>query len=260
MQDLSPSGWLDFLLELAARADATALAWFRRDDLDVAAKSDRTPVTAADLEIERDVRTLTQTRFPQLGLIGEEYGASASAAINLIVDPIDGTANYARGIPIFATLLAIEADGEVLAGVVSAPALGTRWHAARGVGAFRNGARIRVSATDRLADAQVFHGGIAGVERNAEVPGFMDLLRTSKRQRGFGDFYQHMLVAEGAGEIAIDIGLAPWDIAALTVVIDEAGGRWSALDARRDIHATSLITTNAVLHEKTLSVLAGTSR
>jgi len=259
VQDLSASGWLDFLLELAGRADTIALDWFRRQDLGVSAKADQTPVTAADLQIEREVRTLAQARFPRLGLIGEEYGASASAAVNLIVDPIDGTANFARGIPIFATLLAIQADGEVLAGVVSAPALGTRWRAARGHGAFRDDSRIRVSPIERLADAQVFHGGIAGVERNADVPGFMDLLRASKRQRGFGDFYQHVLVAEGAGEIAIDVGLAAWDIAAVTVIVEEAGGCWSNLDAGRDIYARSLITTNGALHAQTLTVLAGTS-
>jgi len=260
VQDLTPALWLDVLLELVERADAIALDWFGRQDLDVAAKADATPVTAADLQIEREIRRLAQARFPRLGLVGEEYGASASAQANLIVDPIDGTANFARGIPIFATLLAIQSGDAILAGVVSAPALRTRWRAAHGCGAFRDDKRIRVSRIERLADAQVFHGGIAGVERNAEVPGFMNLLRASKRQRGFGDFYQHVLVAEGAGEVAIDVGLAPWDIAALTVITEEAGGRWSSLDARRDIHARSLITTNGTLHDQTLALLAGSSQ
>ena len=254
---MPPAAWLAFLLELAERADAIALEWFRRQDLDVATKADQTPVTAADLAIERELRTMAQARHPSLGLVGEEYGAGACAAVNLIIDPIDGTANFARGIPIFATLLAIQSGDDMLAGVVSAPALGTRWWAAQGGGAFRNDKSIRVSQVDRLADAQVFHGGIAGVERNAEIPGFMGLLRASRRQRGFGDFYQHVLVAEGAGEIAIDVGLAPWDIAALLVVVEEAGGCATTLDGRRDLHGRSLITSNGALHEHALAVLAG---
>ncbi|RPI46101.1 MAG: histidinol-phosphatase [Betaproteobacteria bacterium] len=257
---MTPADWLALLHALADRADAIALDWFRRQDLDVATKADQTPVTAADLAIERELRTMAQSRHPSLGLIGEEYGATASAAVNLIVDPIDGTANFARGIPIFATLLAIQSGDDMLAGVVSAPALATRWRAAKGCGALRNDKPIRVSRIDRLAEAQVFHGGVAGVERNAEIPGFMDLLRASKRQRGFGDFYQHVLVAEGAGEIAIDIGLAPWDIAALVIVLEEAGGRASTLDGRRDIHGRSLVASNGALHEQALAVLAGTSR
>jgi histidinol-phosphatase len=260
VQDLTAAAWLDFLVELAERADAIALEWFRSQDLDVAAKADRTPVTAADLQIEREIRTAAQARFPRLGLIGEEYGASAAAEFNLIVDPIDGTANFARGIPIFATLLAIQAGEVLLAGVASAPALGSRWRAARGCGAFRNDDRIHASRIDRLADAQVFHGGIAGAERNAELPGFMDLLRASKRQRGFGDFYQHVLVAEGAGEIAIDVGLAPWDIAALVVIVEEAGGRATTLAGRSDIHGRSLVTSNGVLHNEALALLTQGSR
>ena len=254
---MSPSQWLAFLTELADRADAIALRYFRSRDLHVATKGDLTPVTAADLKIESELRALAAARHPGLGLVGEEYGSGSAADTRLIVDPIDGTANFARGIPIFATLLAIQAGNDVLAGVASAPALATRWQAARTCGAFRNGTPIRVSAVDTLAEAQVFHGGVAGAERNAEVPGFMPLMRAAKRQRGFGDFYQHMLVAEGAGEVAIDIGLAAWDIAALTVVIDEAGGRWSALDGTRDIHARSLITSNGVLHEPARLLLMG---
>lgn len=257
MQDLKPRDWLDFLLKLADLAEPIALRWFRHDDLDVAVKSDASPVTAADLEIERAVRTAAATAYPDLGLIGEEYGSTGATHANLVIDPIDGTANFARGIPIFATLLAIEIDARIVAGVVAAPALATRWYAARGEGAWRNGRRIHVSTIDELGAAQVFHGGTAGAERTGELPGFLPLLRASKRQRGFGDFYQHVLVAEGAGEIAIDIGLAPWDIAALVIVTEEAGGRATALTGKRDIRGRSLLSTNGRLHECARAMLLG---
>lgn len=257
MQDLTPGDWLDFLLGLADRADPIALRWFRRDDLDVSLKSDRSPVTVADLEIERELRTAAIAAHPMLGLVGEEYGTTADRAVCLVIDPIDGTANYARGIPIFATLLAIRSAGEIVAGVASAPALATRWYAARGCGAYRNGRPIRVSEIGTLDAAQVFHGGMAGAERTGELPGLMPLLRASRRQRGFGDFYQHVLVAEGAGEVAIDVGLAPWDIAALTVIAEEAGGCATTLEGRRDIEGRSLLTTNGRVHEAARATLAG---
>jgi len=248
---------LDFLLGLAARAEPIALHWFRRDDLDIATKADQSPVTAADLAIERELRTITLAAYPDIGLIGEEYGSTEAKPTSLIIDPIDGTANFARGIPIFATLLAIRIEQEIVAGVVTAPALGNRWYAARGCGAFRDGRPIRVSTVDRVNEAQVFHGGMAGAERTGELPGLLPLLRASKRQRGFGDFYQHVLVAEGAGEVAIDVGLAPWDIAALTIVTEEAGGRATTLNGERDIHGRSLLTTNGRLHEATRRILLG---
>lgn len=257
MQDLTPQRALEFLLGLADRADAIARHWFRRDDLDIALKPDQTPVTAADLAIERELRSAALAAWPEIGLIGEEYGSTAARRISLVLDPIDGTANFARGIPVFATLLALQIDDEIVAGVATAPALGTRWHAARGCGAYRNGSRMRVSAIERLDQAQIFHGGMAGTERTGELPGLTALLRASKRQRGFGDFWQHVLVAEGAGEVAIDVGLSPWDIAALVVIAEEAGGRATTLDARRDIHGRSLLTTNGRLHESARTLLIG---
>ncbi len=260
MQDLTPRAWRDFLLGLADRADAIARRWFRCDDLDVATKADRSPVTAADLEIERELRAMACAAHPALSLVGEEYGSSAGGHIKLILDPIDGTANFARGIPIFASLLAIEVQDELVAGVVSAPALGTRWHAARGCGAFRNDRPIRVSRVASIQESQVFHGGMAGAERTGELPGLMTLLRASKRQRGFGDFYQHMLVAEGAGEVSIDTGLAPWDIAALVVVVEEAGGRATTLEGTQDIHGRSLLCTNGLLHESARTMLLGAAQ
>jgi len=248
--------WLALLLDLATLADRIALQWFRREHLDVGEKPDRSPVTAADLEIERALRSAALARHPRLGILGEEYGTNDGRNTRLIIDPIDGTANFARGIPIFATLLAIEREREIIAGVASAPALATRWFAARGQGAYRNGVRIAVSAIDRFADAQVFHGGLAGDEGLERVPGLMRLLRACKRQRGFGDFYQHMLVAEGAGEIAVELELAAWDIAAPSLIVEEAGGRATGLHGERDIRGGCLVSTNALLHEATLALLS----
>ena len=249
--------WLEFLLDLADRADAIALSYFRSAALSPTQKADQTPVTAADLAIERMVREQAAQRHPGIGLYGEEFGRTNDAArTRLIVDPIDGTANFARGVPIFATLLALEHEGDVIAGVASAPALGTRWSAARGLGARRGAERITVSRIERLGEAQLFHAGLGGGERLGELPGLMELVRRTKRQRGFGDFYQDVLVAEGAGEIALDLGLAPWDVAALQVIIEEAGGRATSLDGRRDIYAGSLVSSNGVLHDEVLAILS----
>jgi histidinol-phosphatase len=255
---MTPASALSLLTDLATRADAIALRWFRSSSLDVGSKADLSPVTQADLEIERVVRAAALAACPDLGLLGEEYGIEAQGGrTRLVIDPIDGTANFARGIPIFATLLAIEHDAELVAGLVSAPALRTRWSAARGLGAWRDEEAIRVSTIDRIEDAQVFHAGMGGADGLERVPGILPLLRRSKRQRGFGDFYQHVLVAEGAGEIAVDVGLSPWDIAALAIIVEEAGGRATTLEGRRDIHAGSFITGNVLLHDAALGILRG---
>jgi len=255
---MTPAAALALVTDLADRADAIALRWFRAARLDVSRKADTSPVTQADLEIERDVRTAATAACPDLALLGEEYGAqAASGRTRLIVDPIDGTANFARGIPVFATLLAVEHDGRLVAGLVSAPALGTRWTAARGKGAQRNGEPIRVSTIACIEDAQVFHSGLGGIERIERLPGILTLLRRSKRSRGFGDFWQHVLVAEGAGEIAADIGLQPWDIAAAAILVEEAGGHATTLDGRSDLFGGTLISTNAELHAEALAILRG---
>jgi len=246
--------WLPFLSELADRADALAMRWFRAAGLRVEDKADQSPVTEADRAIEAMARTVARERHPELGVLGEEEGAAGDGGLRLIVDPIDGTRNFVRGIPVFATLLAIEVAGEVVAGVVSAPALHARWHAARGVGAFRDGRRLHVSAARSLQDALLFHGNL-GPQESAPPTAFMRLVARVARTRGFGDFYQHMLVAEGAGEIAIDPVMHPWDIAALQVMVEEAGGRATSLTGERSIHAMNLVTSNGALHDAALDAL-----
>lgn len=250
--------WLPLLTDIADTADQIALRYFRAPSLTVDAKSDASPVTIADRSIEAAARELVEQRSPGLGIYGEEYGETTRRGeTRLIIDPIDGTRNFVRGIPIFATLLAVEERGEVVAGLVSAPALGTRWHAARGAGAFSGTRRLRVSSIHQLRDAQLFHADLSGCSETAPPPGLLALFRHAQRTRGFGDFYQHVLVAEGAGEFAIDSSVKPWDVAALQILVEEAGGRCSTLDARRDIYGGTLVSTNGVLHDRTLAILLG---
>jgi histidinol-phosphatase len=157
---------------------------------------------------------------------------------------------------LFATLLAIEEAGDVTAGLVSAPVLGMRWHAARGAGAYCGARRLRVSAVETVAYAHLFHGSIGGRGEGNPLPGLLALADRVERTRGFGDFYQHMLVAEGAGEIAVDPVMHPWDIAALQVIVEEAGGRATTLAGARSIYGGSLVTSNGKLHEAALRVLS----
>jgi len=192
-------------------------------------------------------------------MLGEEAGEARGTggpdeATRLIIDPIDGTRNFVRGIPIFATLLALEAEGEVVAGLASAPALGTRWYAARGAGAFRDGRPIHVSAVGRFDSALLLHANL-GRGEPAPPPGLLRLARRVERTRGFGDFYQHVLVAEGAGDIAVDPAMHPWDMAALQVVVEEAGGRATALSGERSIYAGSLVSSNGPMHQAILETL-----
>ncbi len=256
---MDPRDWLPFLTELADSADGIALRHFRSQDLQVKEKPNLGPVSEADLAIEAEVRRRCAASHPDLGVFGEEEGETGEArASRLIVDPIDATRNFVRGIPIFATLLAVEVEGEIVAGMVSAPAIGERWCAARGAGAWSGKRRIHVSAVGDLSRAQAFHGSLAGYEGKRTPPGLIDLLRSTGRQRGFGDFYQHVLVAEGAGELGLDPIVSPWDIASLQVIVEEAGGRATTLEGERSIYGQSLVSTNGLLHEQVLEML-GTS-
>jgi histidinol-phosphatase len=252
--------WLRLLTEIADQADPIALRYFRSSGLAVDAKSDASPVTVADRSIEEGARELMARRHPGLGIFGEEFGETAAASgARLIIDPIDGTRNFVRGIPIFASLLAIEEHGEVVAGLVSAPAMGLRWHAVRGQGAFCGIRRLAVSSIADLAQGQVFHGDLSGQAEKPPPPGIHGLFRAAQRTRGFGDFYQHLLVAEGAGEVAIDPEVKPWDIAALQVIIEEAGGLATTTAGVRTIHGGSLVSSNRLVHDQALALLCGPS-
>lgn len=249
--------WLPFLSDAADCADEISTRLFRSRDLHVEEKPDRSVVTEADLAVEDALRELVARRHPELGVFGEEHGEQpGQSGTRLIIDPIDSTANFARGIPVWATLLAIEAGDEVVAGLVSAPALHTRWHAARGAGAHSGARRLAVSGVRKLELAQMFHGSVAGSEGTRLGPRIVRLAERTERQRGFGDFYQHMLVAEGCGEIAVDPIVFPWDVAALQVIVEEAGGRATDRRGERSIYTGSLVSSNGWLHDAVLEALS----
>ncbi len=255
-------GWLDVAQAACDEADSLAREHFRRD-LQIDTKPDRTFVTQADTAIERRIRELLASAFPDHGLVGEEYGTEAGdASVRWYIDPIDGTHNFIRGVPLFGTLLAVERDGELQAAVLSAPALDERWWAHRGGGAWaRHGrlrpVRIEVSGVSVLGDAQILYGSRRDLVASGQVPGFDGLLQDVWRERGFGDFWGYALVAEGAGEAMIEVDLKTWDAAAPTVLIEEAGGRVTDFEGRRAIDSGSIVASNGRLHATILERLTG---
>ena len=233
---------LSLALELADLADGISLRRFRAHDLLVETKSDLSPVTEADTAVEQAIRARLAADRPGDGVLGEEYGDDGNSGRRWIVDPIDGTRNYSRGVPVWATLIALEDDGVLQIGVVSAPALGRRWWAERGAGAFADGAAIGVSAVARIEDAVLCFA----VEQ--QLPA---LAARCWHARGFGDFWAHMLVAEGAADGAIDaIGVSVWDLAAVRIVVEEAGGRFTDQAGVARIDGGSAVSSNGLLHDE----------
>jgi histidinol-phosphatase len=242
---VSPGSDLAFALELADLADSISQERFRASDLRVETKPDLTPVTDADRAVERALRERIAAGRPGEGVLGEEEG-DGGGSVRWILDPIDGTKNFARGIPVWATLIALERDGESVVGVVSAPALGRRWWAARGEGAFANGQPIRVSAVAELRNASVSCS--LGRDLAALEPHVM-------HARGLGDFWQHVLVAEGALDAAIDAPLALYDFAAFAPIVREAGGRTSAPDGGAPRAGEQVVSSNGLLHDAVLALI-----
>lgn len=224
-------------------------------------KSDTTHVTEADKATEQLIRGQLAQARPGDAILGEEFGTEGASSRRWIVDPIDGTASYVRGVPIWATLLALEEDGELRLGVISAPALGMRWWAARGQGAFAaspsaTSRPIRVSAVSDLADAQLCYSDVLSWDTfRGGADEFLALARRVWRTRGVGDFWQHMLVAEGAADIAAEPIVNLWDLAAVLVIVEEAGGRFTDLDGNRTAGGGSAVSTNGLLHQAVLDAL-----
>jgi len=246
----------DFLMELADECDQRALYYFNSQQFDVQQKKDASPVTQADLEIETFIRDSVRSRYPEWGLLGEEFGASEQTQrCRLIVDPIDGTRNFIRGLPWFATLMAIEIDSVLTVGLVSAPATQDRWWAVLNQGAFHNGKPIQVSTLSDFSDSQFFYGSLYGPEAEQTPKTLQHVLALSHRQRGIGDYLMHMLVAGGAGEAAFDFGLKPWDKAPLKVIVEEAGGKATGLDGTFRLEDPSLICSNGLKHDVLLELL-----
>ena len=251
-QDLAAD--LDLALALADTADAITMAHARRADLRIETKADQSPVTEADQAAEEALRQGLAAARPSDAIVGEEYGGDAITGRRWILDPIDGTKNYMRGVPVWATLIALADDDGVAVGVVSAPALGRRWWAARGSGAWttephgEQPRRIHASDIATLADASFSFSDTDHWDRDV----LHSLMDQTWRTRAYGDFWSHMLVAEGAVEISAEIGLSPWDVAALVPVVEEAGGVFATLDTAM---GTVSVATNSSLHGAVRAIL-----
>jgi histidinol-phosphatase len=247
---------LAFANELADRAGEIGLSYFR-GSFEVHEKADRTPVTEADLAIEAAIREAVRERYPRDGVLGEEGGQEGDARRRWVVDPIDGTKNFADGVQIWANLIALEVDGEPVVGVANLPALRERYEAARGGGARMNGADIRVSRADRIPRAFVLFAGMEDWRTGEHSLRVQALVAEARRNRGFGDAWGHCLVARGAADVMVELSLATWDFAALKVIVEEAGGRISQFDGSPLAHGGTVLTTNGILHDEVVARLGG---
>lgn len=250
------------LLEaIAKEAEAVAMKYFRADGMRVDRKRDGTAVTEADRAVEQMARAKVAASGLALDVLGEEMGGGeaggsvGSPRARLIIDPIDGTEEFSRGIPTFGTLLAIEQNGEIVAGMASAPGLGARWWAYRGEGAYRNGKKIHVSNVAALNEAMVFTTGVGPSKDKAAQARIRRLPDSARSGRALGGFWQHMLVAEGAIEAALDWTSKPWDLAPLGIIVEEAGGKSTNLFGERTIYTGHLLSTNGKIHEQALGIL-----
>ena len=250
------------LREIADEADRIALRYFRTEELRIDRKGDGSAVTQADRAVEEMARSKVAASGLAMDVLGEEMGggdakaASSSNRARMIIDPIDGTEEFSRGIPTFGTLMGIELNGEIVAGMASAPGLHSRWWAYRGEGAYRDGKRLHVSNVTSLSKAMVFTTG-TGPSKNAHDQGrIRALLDAARNSRSFGGFWQHMLVAEGAIEAALDWTSKPWDLAPLGIMVEEAGGRSTNGRGERTIYTGQLVSTNGKIHDEVLKILA----
>ncbi len=242
-------------LEAAHQAGRFALGHF---DVGVAVewKEDQSPVTLADRGAEQLLRTSLLQRFPQDGFLGEESGSTAgSSGYRWIIDPIDGTRSFVRGVPLWATLVGLEYKGELIAGVAYLPALNQTFRALRGDGAFRDERSIHVSKVADLKDAHVFYSSLSWFIKAGREAQFLKLLKQTQRQRGFGDFYGFVLVAQGGGDLMVEHGVHAWDLGALIPIVLEAGGKMTAWDGKIDIEKPDVLASNGLLHEAALRIL-----
>ena len=245
---------LDAAVEAARAAGAIALKYFR-GRFEVTLKPDATPVTQADREAERAIVEILGRAFPDHGVLGEEFGGHGSTEVRWIIDPIDGTKNFVRGIPVWATLIGLEERGEITVGVIHNPVTGELYTARRGGGAFLNGERIRVSAIAELGGATLVHAGLGLFREAGRWESFVRLVDATERQRGFGDYSGYGLVAEGKAELYLEVDLKPWDLAPCKILVEEAGGRFSDLDGRPTIYSGTALATNGRLHDAALALL-----
>jgi len=246
---------LEVAIAAAQAAGEIALRYFRTR-LTVDYKSDRSPVTQADRECEQRIIEVLRQSFPDYGIVGEEFGERGGGARpRWIIDPIDGTKNFIRGVPYFAALIGLEEDGEITTGVIYAPAVDELLYAQKGTGAFDRNGRLRVSSVGALRDGTVVFGGLDIFRKAGRWDGFERLVSASGRQRGFGDYFGHTFVARGQAEAMVELDLKPWDLAAVKIIIEEAGGRFTDFTGAATIYGGDAIASNGLVHDEILKLL-----
>jgi histidinol-phosphatase len=249
---------LEVAIAAASAAGGVALRYFR-SSVTVEYKGDRSPVTQADRECEQRIVQVLRESFPDYGIVGEEFGEQGDAPTagrpRWIIDPIDGTKNFIRGIPYFATLIGLEEEGEITTGVMYAPAVDDLLYAQQGYGAFDRGGRLQVSRVGSLREGLVLFGGIDIFRQAGRWNAFERLVRASGRQRGFGDYFGHTFVARGQAETMVELDLNPWDMAAVKIVIEEAGGRFTDFAGVPTIYGGNAVASNGFVHDEVLGLL-----
>jgi histidinol-phosphatase len=243
-------------IEAARTAGAVALRYYT-SGFDVTIKPDQTPVTQADREAEQAIVAALGRAYPDWGFLGEEFGATGAADVRWIIDPIDGTKNFVRHVPVWATLLALEEHGEIVLGVILNPVTGELYAARRGGGTRRNGERVHVSDVTDLWDATLLHAGLRLYREAGLWDGLVRLVDATERQRGFGDYMGYTLVADGKAELYFEVDLKPWDLAPCKIVVEEAGGRFTDLTGRPTIYSGNALVSNGRLHDAALKLLHG---
>ncbi len=256
-----PAPWtdeLDFALDVARRAGAVTLRWFGTD-LTVETKADASPVSIADREAERTIRDAIAEHYPDDAILGEEYGEASGSGSGRrwIVDPIDGTQSFVRGVPLYGTLVALEADGDVVVGVAHFPALDETLAAARGAGCRHNGRPARVSSCDVLGDSLICYTDHMLFERAGHADAWERVVAATGLTRGWSDCYGYALVATGRADAMIDPIMAPWDCAALAPIVEEAGGRYTDFGGAATIYGGNAIATNGRVHGALLAIVGG---
>jgi len=242
------------MIRAAEAAGEVAMKYYR-GGFEVTIKPDQTPVTQADREAEQAIKAILRRAYPDHGFLGEEFGEEGSKERRFIIDPIDGTKNFIRRVPIWAVLLGLEEAGEITAGVMLNPALGEMFWARRGDGAWSAGERLRVSDCERLDEATLLHSDLHLMREGGFWDPLVRLVDACRRTRGFGDYYGYGLVAGGKAEIYVETDLKPWDAAPVKILVEEAGGRLTDFSGRPTIYGGSVLATNGRLHEQTLALL-----
>ncbi|MSQ94947.1 MAG: histidinol phosphate phosphatase [Gemmataceae bacterium] len=244
-------------LDAAQKAGQFALGYFDQG-IAVEWKPDRSPVTMADKGAEDLLRKALLGKFPADGFLGEESGSTpGSSGFRWIIDPIDGTRSFVRGVPLWACMVGLEYKGELIAGVVYLPALKQVFRALRGDGAFRDERRIRVSDVKTLDKSHLHYSSISWFKKAGAERQFLDLVSVTERQRGYGDFYGFMMIAQGSGEIMVEHGVHSWDLGAIVPIVEEAGGKLTAWDGKLDIEKPDVLASNGFLHEQALRIIRG---